>query len=32
MFTSSTGINFDYAFVSYGDLGFVNMFTVGMNF
>ncbi len=32
MLTSSTGIQFDYAFVSYGDLGYINMFTVGMDF
>ena len=32
MFTPSTGIQFDYAFVSYGDLGYVNMFTVGLDF
>lgn len=32
MFTSNSGIQFDYAFVSYGDLGYVNMFTVGLDF
>ncbi|MFA6619320.1 MAG: PorV/PorQ family protein, partial [Candidatus Neomarinimicrobiota bacterium] len=32
MITSSTGIMFDYAFVSYGDLGYINMFTIGMDF
>jgi hypothetical protein len=32
MLTSTTGIQFDYAFVSYGDLGYVNMFTVGLDF
>lgn len=32
MITSSTGVMFDYAFVSYGNLGFINMFTIGMDF
>ncbi len=32
MLNSSYGIQFDYAFVSYGDLGYINLFTVGMDF
>ncbi len=31
-FSGNTGVNFDYAFVSYGDLGYVNMFTIGLDF
>lgn len=29
-FTPNSGIQFDYAFMDYGDLGFVNMFTIGI--
>lgn len=29
-FTPNSGIQFDYAFMDYGELGFVNMFTIGI--
>ncbi|MDZ7797284.1 MAG: PorV/PorQ family protein [Candidatus Marinimicrobia bacterium] len=31
-FTPSYGIEFDYAFVNYGDLGYINMLTIGINY
>ncbi len=31
-FTPSYGIEFDYAFVDYGDLGYINMLTIGINY
>lgn len=30
LFSPNSGIQFDYAFVDYGNLGFVNMFTIGI--